>query len=197
MISNRRSISFILIIVFTVGFFGCKATEKTTEGDEPPTDEKLTQTDSEIRSLLDDTRSQLSDLYLSQKQEIPKAFLQAGSSDKELNSNPYDGFRVQILSTRNKELADSVASAFQLWADTTIAGYQAGVYQSFRQPYYKVRVGDFHEREQANQFSRLVKYVYPDAWVVHDRIEPSEVPADTVIFKFKDQEASSTDSFNE
>jgi len=45
----------------------------------------------------------------------------------------------------------------------------------FRQPYYRVRVGNFKIRENAIEFSRILKNRYPDAWVVHDRIDPENI----------------------
>lgn len=173
----------------------CKSTEETTrEQDEPIVTEETS--DSEAIALLDNTRSRLSDVYLTQKQDIPEIYLQADSAKEEVNRNPYDGFRIQILSTRKVEHADSVANSFRIWADTTIAGYSADAYVSFRQPYYKVHIGDFQQREQANQFSRLIKPQYPDAWVVHDRIEPDDIPADTATFEIKKPEPLAADSVN-
>lgn len=173
----------------------CKSTEETTrEQDEPIVTEETS--DSEAIALLDNTRSRLSDVYLTQKQDIPEIYLQADSAKEEVNRNPYDGFRIQILSTRKVEHADSVANSFRIWADTTIAGYSADAYVSFRQPYYKVHIGDFQQREQANQFSRLIKSQYPDAWVVHDRIEPDDIPADTATFEIKKPEPLAADSVN-
>jgi len=35
----------------------------------------------------------------------------------------------------------------------------------------------------------MLKSRYPDAWVVHERIEPSNVPADTANIRFRDLDA--------
>lgn len=197
MINFQKNLPSILMLVVLVGIFGCKSTEQTTtDADDGTPQEESTELDSERQQMLDRTRSQLSDLYVSQKQDIPEAFLEADSSNEQTNRNPYDGYRIQILSTRDVEQADSVASNFRAWADSTIAGYQAEAYQSFRQPHYRVHIGDFQQREQANAFSRLIKNKYPDAWVVHDRIEPSEVPADTANFEIKKPKPLKADTLN-
>ncbi|MEL7834757.1 SPOR domain-containing protein [Fodinibius sp. Rm-B-1B1-1] len=192
-----RTFWITILLTIAVGLLiSCKSTEETTQEQDKPIVTEEETSDSEAIALLDNTRSQLNHVYLTQKQDIPEIYLKADSSKEEINRNPYDGFRIQILSTRKVEYADSVANSFRMWADTTITGYSADAYVSFRQPYYKVHIGDFQQRNQANQFSRLIKPKYPDAWVVHDRIEPANVPADTATFQIKKPEPLSADSLN-
>ncbi|NGP89037.1 SPOR domain-containing protein [Fodinibius halophilus] len=187
----RNTVFFLLILSLMV-IGGCSTTQKATD------DRKATAADStalsaatDLQKLLNENRSKLSDLYVSQQQDMPQGFLKKDSSNTSFNRNPFDGYRVQILSTRDITLADSVTTSFRMWADTTIAGYDANAYQSFRSPYYKVHIGDFQDRSKANSFSQLIKDRYPSAWVVHDRINPSKVPADTASFSFKENEEDS------
>lgn len=194
--NSFRYISFTIVGLLVIGIIGCKTTKQTSPEQEDPTTADRDEPLSEFIRVLDETRSSLSDVYLTQKQDIPDIYLKADSVGEQINRNPYDGFRVQILTTRNVEQADSVANSFRMWADSTIKGYQADAYVSFRQPQFKVHVGDFQIREQANKFSRLIKKRYPDAWVVHDRIEPSDVPADTASFEIKQPEPLEMDSLN-
>lgn len=179
----------LLLPVIVIGW-GCSTSKEVSAPEEEPAVEDTISHEeaSDSRELLDETRSRLSDVHNVQTQDIPDSFLQQKSGDATIKSNPYDGFRVQILSTRNVEQADSVAEEFSEWADTTIAGYSAEHYVLFNQPHYKVHIGDFQQRDQANEFSQLVKEKYRDAWVVHDRIEPEKVPADTTSFSFKEEE---------
>lgn len=168
---------------------GCSTSEKSRE-ETQPLDQESTETTADedltsLQKMLAQNRSSLSDVQNSQKHDMPEVFLRKDSSDASLNSDPFDGYRVQILSTRDQPLADSVATKFRAWADTTITGYTADAYVFFKQPFYKVHVGDFQERDKANSFSRLIKRHYPEAWVVHDRIDPSSVPADTASFSFR------------
>ena len=140
---------------------------------------------SEDERLLLDYRTTLSDQYSEAGVAIPEFFLREVTYE-ERDIDPYAGFRVQILSTRNIVEADSVRDSFVAWADTVIAGYEPDAYVLFRSPNYRVRTGDFQDRDQAIEFSRLLKSKYPDAWVVHDRIEPESVPADTANIKFRE-----------
>ncbi len=195
-----NAVSALIFLIILVSL-GCTATKETSTDDGLDPAERDTAAISEedlneLRTLLTQNRSRLSDVHTSQHHDMPEAFLKKDSSDASINSNPFDGYRVQIISTRDVQLADSVASQFRTWADTTITGYEAKTYVSFRQPFYKVHIGDFHQRDQANSFSKLIKHKYPDAWVVHDRIEPSNTPADTATFQIKKPEPLSTDSLN-
>lgn len=128
---------------------------------------------------LQDMRSRLSDSYSNRTNEIPEYFTRK-KTEREVIFNPNEGFRIQIYSGQSVEMADKIASRFRTWADTTIANYLPQTYTFFRTPYYRVHVGDFHDRERAILFSNIVKRAFPDAWVVHDRVEPANVPADTV-----------------
>lgn len=185
-----RSISCQLLVLLILAV-GCKTVEQSREPTvTADTDSIVVSTEgtNALQQLLNKNRSRLSDVHISQRHDMPNIFLKEKTSES-FNRNPYDGYRIQIISTRNQPLADSVASAFRIWADTTIAGYSANAYISFKQPYYKVHVGDFQQRDRANSFSRFLKKQYPDAWVVHDRIDPSNVPADTASFSFKKPDA--------
>lgn len=177
-----------VILLLLLGIGGCSTSQKTADDDNmgpaagtEVANENITQ----LQILLEENRSKLSDVHTFQNHDMPKVYLKKDSSDVSLNNDPFDGYRIQIISTTNQPLADSVANKFRVWADSTIKGYSADAYIFFRQPYYKVHVGDFQKREQANSFSKLIKRQYPDAWVVHDRIDPEDVPADTASFSFK------------
>ncbi|MCL5268313.1 MAG: SPOR domain-containing protein [Bacteroidetes bacterium] len=85
------------------------------------------------------------------------------SSEAGLNTLP--GFRVQLLSTQN--LLEAITAKAK--ADSLLKDFN--VYIVYDSPYYKVRVGDFHARYEAN---RAVSYIaghgFPDAWPVPDNI---------------------------
>lgn len=139
----------------------------------------------ELEQLLVQHRTELQDQYALTNREIPEEYQQEYIEDDSV-VDIYAGFRVQILSTRDVMEADTVRDNFIVWADSTIAGFEPDAYVLFRPPNYRVRAGDFRNREQAIEFSRLLKNRYPDAWVVHDRISPDSVPPDTVNIRFKE-----------
>lgn len=183
-----------LILLLAIGTLGiavaCTTTEQTTKRDEQPetkaTEEYSEDRRNELAALLTRTRNKLADTYLTQQHDVPEAFLKVDTTDNSYY-NPFDGYRIQILSSREVTTADSVSTEFRLWADTTLTGYTPHAYVFFKQPYYKVHVGDFQDREKANTLSRIIKRKYPEAWVVHDRIDPGNVPADTTKIRLQEQ----------
>jgi hypothetical protein len=128
--------------------------------------------------------SKMSDLYTTRQNTIPAAFLieEEPDEDTEAERDPFQGFRVQIYTARDVLDADTTAALFRTWADTTISGYQADTYIFFKPPYYRIHVGDFHDRERAQTYARLIKRRFRSAWVVYDRVNPLKVPADSVSF---------------
>lgn len=181
---------FYIILVFS--FIGsCSTTESVSEGESPYLDVSDEVVDEFIYENLDDferrllsTRNHLSGEFSNLEHDMPEVF-QREAVQEEKEVDEYAGFRVQIASTRDVVHADTTRDNFRAWADSTIEGYQADTYEFFRPPYYRVHVGDFQNRDTAIEFSKLVKQRYPDAWVVHDRIEPEKVPNDTIKIQFK------------
>ena len=131
-------------------------------------------------------RSSLSDTYASRNNEIPEAYARIQvAKEEEDNSDSFEGYRVQIYSGQEVAMADTIAAIFRAWSDTTITGYQARTYTFFKAPYYRVHVGDFHDRDRAVSYSNILKRRFRDAWVVYDRVNPWNVPADTVNISIK------------
>ena len=175
----------LLFTAFLIILSSCSSTKEmsdgSTETDEPlfPVDERVAE--EFIRSELDefervlyDNRSYMSVHFSQVEQEIPDQFLKEVVRE-EREVDEYAGFRVQILSTRDVSEADSTTDEFRTWTSEELPQYQIETYIVFRQPYYRVRVGNFKIRENAIDFSRLLKNRYPDAWVVHDRIDPENI----------------------
>ncbi len=82
------------------------------------------------------------------------------------------GYRVQIFfdaGNNSLERAEAVATEYQTLfpADTA--------YISFTEPYYKVRVGDFRTRLEAEGFMQKILFDYPNAFVIKDRIRFPEL----------------------
>ena len=75
-----------------------------------------------------------------------------------------EGYRVQVLATRYFERADSLAVIMK----NTV---RDSVYVDFEAPNYKVRVGDFIDRDSAESLQQdLVQMGYNSAWVLRMRI---------------------------
>ena len=75
-----------------------------------------------------------------------------------------EGYRVQVLATRYFERADSLAVIMK----NTV---RDSVYVDFEAPNYKVRIGDFIDRDSAESLQQeLVQMGYNSAWILRARI---------------------------
>ena len=83
------------------------------------------------------------------------------------NKEGIDGFRIQIFfdsGNNSKTKAQSIHEGFK-------AKYpEVRAYLSFKSPNYKVRVGDFRTRLDAQRFLNEIIDQYPNAWIIADII---------------------------
>ncbi|MCP9289979.1 MULTISPECIES: SPOR domain-containing protein [Gracilimonas] len=174
--------SFLTLLLFVV--VSCSTTEQAVNDTIENARENFRSENEKLVSNLnlESYRTQLSDAYAYRENKIPDGFNQI-KVQQEVEKDLYEGYRVQIYSGQSVVQADTTAANFRAWADTTIVGYQPDTYTFFRTPYYRVHVGDFHERDRAILFSNIVKRYFRDAWVVYDRVNPTRVPADTTEIK--------------
>ncbi len=96
-------------------------------------------------------------------EEGPKREIQ-DTSEKPVTRKVIQGFRIQLLTTKSKEEADSLASAWSNELDMK-------VYKPFESPYFKLRVGNFPTEGDADELlDELKRKGFGNAWVVPDRI---------------------------
>lgn len=91
-----------------------------------------------------------------------------------------EGWRVQIFfdsGANSKRRATESLNRFT----SKYSGTDA--YLSFKEPYYRVRVGDFRTRLEAEGFLQEIYAIYPNAFTVNDKINSpvlsSSTPAET------------------
>jgi hypothetical protein len=76
------------------------------------------------------------------------------------------GFRVQVMFSNSIDEATKVKSEVALLFPADI------VYMLYDSPYYKVRVGDYQERNNAAQALKiLIEKGYMQSWIVPDRVQ--------------------------
>lgn len=88
------------------------------------------------------------------------------------------GFRIQVLSTLDKDEAVEREQALKAWwagrapeaRPAGLGGEQLSVYVHYRQPYYRVRVGNFASRDAAEGALRVLGANYPEAFIVPDDV---------------------------
>jgi len=78
-----------------------------------------------------------------------------------------DGYRIQILMRAGNTALDEA----NLIKEEFEEDYpEINTYITFREPYYRLRVGDFRTRLEAMEFMENLKRSYPQAWVIKDKI---------------------------
>jgi len=78
-----------------------------------------------------------------------------------------DGFRIQVFSdsgNNSKTRAQAAHDEFQSKYPGT------GVYLTFKSPNYKVRIGDFRSKLDAQRFLNDISADYPNAFIISDQI---------------------------
>lgn len=85
-----------------------------------------------------------------------------------------EGFRVQVFTSANREAAENLRADAVRWWER--AQSQPGAPQSleaivaYRQPYYKVQLGAFATREEADAALVLVRRQFGEAFIVPDLV---------------------------
>lgn len=91
--------------------------------------------------------------------------------DSLLSYKEADGFRVQIFAGRNIEAATMAEAKAK--EDFEKKGYK--VYLIFEAPFYKLRVGDFTDRNDAENLRSLAKSLgYKSAFVVRSKVKVAQ-----------------------
>ncbi len=107
--------------------------------------------------------------------DVPVDLMQgiAGGGDSQQR-----GFRIQVIFAREKDTADKAVEDVHGWLremrrenpDVDIFQQNLPVHNIYLQPYFRVRVGDFRDRDTAEQMLNLMISEYPNAFVVVDQV---------------------------
>lgn len=83
-----------------------------------------------------------------------------------------EGWRVQIFFDAG---ANSKRKATEAQNRFTSRHQETQAYLSFKEPYYRIRVGDFRSRIEAEGFLQKIKGEYPNAFAVSEIINPPPI----------------------
>ena len=151
-------------LLFTAIFYmGCAGTREPVK--EEPVEEAKPQYDESFDplSLNDDDIIIADAAVLSSVAENPVNVVEEKSIPKEI-----DGFRVQILATKNIE----TASLFEQEATERFESLEHKTYLIFEAPLYKIQIGDCKERSDAENLRDLAKqYGYREAFIRKCKIQ--------------------------
>lgn len=88
-----------------------------------------------------------------------------------------EGFRVQVFSARDKQAAQAFRERVRRWwernkdaAPTSVLGQKPPIVVTYTQPYYRVRIGAFAEREAAEEALEFVAQRYENAFIARGTV---------------------------
>lgn len=82
------------------------------------------------------------------------------------SNGQYKGYRIQVISTTNRD------QAFKIKTELLGRFPDQKSYTSYQSPLFKVRIGNFLKKEDAEQFRKTLNRFYPNGvYVVEDIIE--------------------------
>lgn len=82
------------------------------------------------------------------------------------STGQYKGYRIQVISTTNRD------QAFKIKTELLSRFPDQKSYTSYQSPLFKVRIGNFLKKEDAEQFRKMLNRFYPKGvYVVEDIID--------------------------
>lgn len=98
----------------------------------------------------------------------------ANTPSSEPQPRQVDGYRIQVFSSPNRDAAERVRTDAVAWWEGARSSANApasmDVSVGYLQPYYRVRMGSFEFREQADRALAIVRQRFPEAFVVSDQV---------------------------
>lgn len=92
-----------------------------------------------------------------------------------------EGYRIQIFSTQEKRIADQKLEETLDWWERAQSRAPEDLFQEelsavieYGQPYYRVRVGAFENRDRAEEALEFIKEQYPDAFLARTTVTVTE-----------------------
>jgi hypothetical protein len=159
-------------VLFIVSFNGCTPSQRFVNEEqqtpvkvEPPKEKKRPLAEYEATLKPSDFDKEIEIAQTVQEIKKEQVPLTIPQDTIVLKEEVVQGFRIQIFSSSNVDEAN-VIKTLAMEKFTTDS-----MYVVFDAPVYKVRIGDFINRYEANQrLSEFVDKGYRDAWIVPDRV---------------------------
>ncbi len=107
--------------------------------------------------------------------QVPNRLMQ-GSADEGVEQT-VEGFRIQVFSAQEQEASQEFREDVRQWweeagddAPDDLFGDQPPIVIEYSQPYYRVRIGAFAEREAASEALEFVREEFPEAFVAQSTV---------------------------
>jgi len=168
-----KSFQFGIVSVFIITLvLSCSSSRKTTRDDTPE------KTSPQYDESFDPLRLNEDEIVFT---EEPKTTARNDRTDRiDISQEPtekedklVDGFRIQLFATKDIESATIAKKEAQfVFADDSL-----NIYVEFDSPYYKLRVGDFIDRDKAEQFREIARGKgYSSSWIVKTKVWSNPSP---------------------
>jgi hypothetical protein len=164
----KRWLPIIAFATFLVVLSGCGTTESARKSSTPPAgeqDRKVALPQIEKKFNPSDYDDEIEVVQKQHEFEQQRAAAERQQDSVVVESELTQGYRIQIFASGSIDDANAMRqTAVQRLPDDS-------VYVVFDPPVYKVRVGDFRTRVEANQRLGVISALgFADAWVVGDKI---------------------------
>lgn len=167
--------SNILPAIFLLSAFiiaGCGATSTGSRYEEKESKKEEPKKEKEIKESFDmapyktklETEKVTLEMPAAENIEVWYGY-EKDTTSKAEESESVSGFRVQVISTDNLEEAEAVRS------EVIFKTGRKNVYITFDPPFYKVKAGDFTNRQEASNLSfQLTQMGYSESRIVNDSV---------------------------
>ena len=174
----RSPLSAALSLVLLLGLAACGGPRETTVSN-PTTPEPAATQGPPAYEVFDPGPYEVEPAEASAEMahDVPPTLME-GSIEQAVSEGPrtVQGYRIQVYSSPNKASAESVRDDANQW--WRVAGEDPDALEllpeglpveiDFNQPYYRVRVGAFEYRREAEGAMRVVQRRFPEAFIVPD-----------------------------
>jgi hypothetical protein len=172
MIRNARSVTPALAIVVAVTLSACAGPSRTTDTTPPPTAgpppyETFDPAGYDVRPPA---------VPVAVEHDVPPRLMEGrvevpARGPAVSSTRVVDGFRVQVFTSDDRASAERVRAEAEAWArgqGGPAGGLRGEV--AYLQPYYRVRLGEFESRDEAELALAAVRARYPEAFLVPDLV---------------------------
>lgn len=159
----KTGIIFLLLIVF---MFNCTSSRKTTRDENQ--DKETPKYDESFDPLkLDDEKIEFKEEAEGATNQQLVFPVENNQQILEDENKLIDGFRVQLYATKDIESATIAKKETEfVFVDDSL-----NIYIEFDSPYYKLRIGDFKDRDKAEVFREIAREKgYPSSWIVKTKV---------------------------
>jgi hypothetical protein len=171
----------LVIFLLAVGLCACSGSSRTS-GQSGPSPEPSPEPREESSSIVqyetfDPSAYEVrpSERAVEVSHQVPDRLMQGRATQGVQRT--VEGFRVQVFSARDKQAAQDFREQVRQWweqnknnAATSSLGEEPPIVVQYTQPYYRVRIGAFADRDAAEEALEFVRQNYSNAFIARGTV---------------------------